>query len=145
VQVPRTSEIRALSRRSGAGARKLKNRFVHQTSGRCNVLSLRSSRETIESLRLTLESLDQSPDPAADARELAELKRILLARIADLEMLDALKGQTSVFNRPDEQPAEAPVYLPPLEVVALGQPANEATDTAQMEAGQPVSPRPSED
>jgi hypothetical protein len=93
-------------------------------------LSIRPSRETIESLRLTLESLEQSTDPGADPGEVAELKRILLARIADLEMLDALQAQSSVSKTPDGTTApthvdQPLVDLPPLEVVAAEEPTKE--------------------
>jgi hypothetical protein len=58
----------------------------------------RPTRDTIESLRLTLERVEQSIDPSADAQEIAELKRILLARIADLEAVTALEAQSPMSS-----------------------------------------------
>ena len=74
--------------------------------------SLRAPRETIDSLRITLQSLEQSAEATSDPEVVAELKRILLRRIADLEMIDALGAQSSTSGTPDEQPD-----LPPLEIV----------------------------
>ena len=71
----------------------------------------RPRRETIQSLRLTLQSLEQSTDPDADAQEIAELKRILLTRIADLEAVTALNAQSAA---PDSAaPAAALLDAPP--------------------------------
>lgn len=116
----------------------------------------RPSRETIESLRLTLQNLEQSAGAAADAEGAGELKRILLARIADLEVLDALHGQSAAAgNTPDGAnalsavgltssadavPVElAPVDLPPVEVVAAEELARGAQNVTQMEGSQPPS------
>lgn len=46
---------------------------------------LRSPRDTVQSLRLMLDQLQQSPEADGDAESKAELKRILLTRIAELE------------------------------------------------------------
>jgi hypothetical protein len=51
----------------------------------------RPAYETLESLRLTLLKVEQSADPDQDAEALAELKRILLQRIAELEAIQALE------------------------------------------------------
>ena len=45
----------------------------------------RPTHETLESLRLTLLKIEQNAEPEQDAEALAELKRILLQRIAQLE------------------------------------------------------------
>jgi hypothetical protein len=58
--------------------------------------------------------LEQSAEATSDPEVVAELKRILLRRIADLEMIDALGAQSSTSGTPDEQPGD----LPPLEIVA---------------------------
>jgi hypothetical protein len=49
-------------------------------------MGLRAARDTAESLRVILELLEQSPDPDGDLPARAELKRILLLRIAELEL-----------------------------------------------------------
>lgn len=53
----------------------------------------RPAHETLESLRLTLLKIEQSAEPEQDAEALAELKRILLHRIAELEAIQALEIQ----------------------------------------------------
>lgn len=58
-------------------------------------MSLRAPKDTVESLRLTLQRLEQFTDPAQDLEARTELKRILLLRIADLEALEALRGDAA--------------------------------------------------
>jgi hypothetical protein len=70
------------------------------------------ARETLDSLRVTLHKLEQTTDLASDGQDAAELKQILLNRIAELETLNALNPQ-------DPEPA-APSDLPPLSVVEEG-------------------------
>jgi hypothetical protein len=97
-------------------------------------MSLRAPRETIESLRLTLATLEQSADPSGDAQVIAELKRILLARIADLEAVTAVDTQAEVSTPPDEPPATPVSPVPPIKAVA-GEESNQAAiGTAQSEA-----------
>jgi len=102
-------------------------------------MSPHAPRETIEYLRLTLGSLENETSPNADARALAELKQILLARIADLEVVDALNAESSVSEGPGDVPdatvANAPVDLPPVELVAAEQPTEEPP-------AKPASPPP---
>ena len=50
----------------------------------------RPKKDTLESLRVTLQQLEQTADPARDAESMAQLKRVLMNRIADLELLEAL-------------------------------------------------------
>src|SRR3954469_13588165 len=124
-------------------------------------MSRRPSRETIESLRLTLDTLEQSSDTANDAEGAGELKRILLARIADLEMLDALHVQSAaVGNAPDGPnalgavdltsaadvaavelaPVDLPnIDLPPVEVVAAEELASGVQGATQADTSQPPS------
>lgn len=45
----------------------------------------RPTESTIEALRLTIHQIEQTTDPSVDAVSVAELKRILLNRIAELE------------------------------------------------------------
>ena len=49
-------------------------------------MTIRPAGETLASLRLTLQNLEKTQGPNAGAEELAALKRILLQRIADLEL-----------------------------------------------------------
>ena len=50
----------------------------------------RPPAQTLESLRTALQKLEQTNDPARES--FPELKRIMLARIADLELAKALKA-----------------------------------------------------
>lgn len=50
------------------------------------------SPETIEALRITLQQLEHSPDPDFDLDAIAQLKQILVKRIAELEIQLALSG-----------------------------------------------------
>lgn len=45
----------------------------------------RPTESTIEALRLTINQIEQTTDSNVDAESVAELKRILLNRIAELE------------------------------------------------------------
>ena len=47
-----------------------------------------SSDDVLRLLRATLQELEQGLDPIKDARAMAELKRVILLRIAELEMGD---------------------------------------------------------
>ena len=58
----------------------------------------------MESLRLTLLKVEQSAEPEQDAGALAELKRILLQRIAELEAIQAIE---SAAPQTDEKPNPA--------------------------------------
>jgi len=66
--------------------------------------------EKVESLRVTLNRLEQNAEPDGDAANLAELKRILLKRIAELEAEQALKS-----NPPAVPDAAALIPLPPID------------------------------
>ena len=52
----------------------------------------RPAQETLDSLRLTLLKVEQSAEPDKDTEAMAELKRILLHRIAELEAIEALES-----------------------------------------------------
>lgn len=54
-------------------------------------MSLRAPKDTIQSLRLMLQRLEQTADPDSDREARAELKRLLLSRIANLEALELLR------------------------------------------------------
>jgi hypothetical protein len=52
-------------------------------------MTLRSIPNKIEWLRVTLQEVEQTMDAAHDSADLAELKRLLLDRIAELELEQA--------------------------------------------------------
>ena len=51
----------------------------------CSSVTLRSLRDTVESLRAILRKVEQTADPGQDAADVIDLKRILRKRIAELE------------------------------------------------------------
>ena len=59
-------------------------------------MGIRPSSELIQSLRVTLQKLEQALSSPEDANCLAEIKRILLIRIANLEATEALKDETTI-------------------------------------------------
>jgi hypothetical protein len=73
-------------------------------------MASRTSLETLESLRVTLHKLEQTTDPSSDGQAVAELKQILLNRMAELETLNALAP-------PQPEAASAPADLPPLPAI----------------------------
>ena len=81
----------------------------------------RNTRETLDSLRVTLQKLEQTADSVSDGRDVAELKQILLNRIAELETLNALQPAPT-------EPVQAPSDLPHL--------ATETEEKSVQEAGQ---------
>ena len=70
-------------------------------------MPLRSVPNTIEALRLTLIKLEQTTDSAHDSPHFAQLKGILLNRIAELEAAEALES-SSVDTLPPAGPAGLP-------------------------------------
>jgi hypothetical protein len=69
----------------------------------------RPTHETLESLRLTLLKIEQNAEPEQDAEALAELKRILLQRIAQLEAVEAIESaaaQTTDEVEDEANPAD---------------------------------------
>jgi hypothetical protein len=91
-------------------------------------MTSRPSRETLESLRVTLHKLEQTTDSASDGQDVAELKQILLNRIAELETLNAL-------SPPDSEPASAPAptELPPLAAVTEEESIKDTGETVPLE------------
>ncbi len=67
----------------------------------------RTSRDTLRSLRITLQKLEQNFDDDKDASAMVELKRILLNRIAELELVSALAS-----DHPDQMDTPDPAGLP---------------------------------
>jgi hypothetical protein len=70
-------------------------------------MPLRSVPNTIEALRLTLLRLEQTTNSAQDSAHLAELKRILLHRIASLEAVEAIESTTAATPPPADSAAAA--------------------------------------
>ena len=82
---------------------------MHQTHvGAPLAMAPRSSKETLESLRVTLQKLEQTTDSPSNGQDIAELKQILLNRIAELEALSAM-GPAEAESAPS-----SPSDLPPL-------------------------------
>ena len=59
-------------------------------------MTLRSIPDTIESLRVTLQEVERTMDAVHDSADLAELKRILLDRIAELEIAQTRTAEPAV-------------------------------------------------
>ena len=99
----------------------------------------RPAHETLESLRLTLLKVEQSAEPEQDAEALAELKRILLQRIAELEAVEAIDSaaaQTAVQveGEPNSDKPNPADLVPPASVTV-----DDSKDTAAL-AGVPTLP-----
>jgi len=65
-------------------------------------MTLRSIPDTIESLRVILQEVEQTMDAAYDSADLLELERILLDRIAELELEQARTANqewTELYSR----------------------------------------------
>ena len=92
-------------------------------------MPLRSVPNTIEALRLTLFKLEQAGDPAPDSAHFAQLKDILLNRIAELEAVDAL-ASSSVDTSPsvDTLPPADPAGLPAATALQTYDATTEVTD-----------------
>jgi len=79
----------------------------------------RPAQETVDSLRVTLQKLEQAADPVSDGQDVAELKRILLNRIAELETLQALQPeQVATAPAPSDLPSIAAAEEPPAQEAA---------------------------
>ena len=91
-------------------------------------MTVRSSRETLESLRVTLQKLEQTTDATADGRDVAELQQILLNRIAELEALNALQPAGA-----DTSNVSAPSDLPHLAAVTEEEATKDVMDTMSLE------------
>jgi hypothetical protein len=88
----------------------------------------RPAHETLESLRLTLLKIEQSAEPEQDAEALAELKRILLQRIAELEAIQALEIQPVESDNAQTSEKTNPADLVPPESVKV----DDSKDTAAL-------------
>jgi hypothetical protein len=87
----------------------------------------RPSKETLESLRVTLQKLEQSTDAPLNGQDVAELKQILLNRIAELEALSAMEP-AQVESAPT-----SPSDLPPLAVTTEEDTAKKVSDAIPLE------------
>jgi len=83
---------------------------------------------TLESLRATLQKLEQSSDPGQDEASMAELKRVLLNRIADLELSQTLERTAEIVAGPP-QPSE----LVPPSLAAEADPSPTPLDSINLE------------
>jgi len=74
---------------------------VHPTQSSYAVVSSRPILETVEVLRRTLIEVERDLDPVTDASALNALKRIVMNRIAELELLQAQQSRAGGrFLRP---------------------------------------------
>jgi hypothetical protein len=65
----------------------------------------RPTQKTLESLHVTLQKLEQTENPVQGEESMSELKRVLLNRIADLELSKTLEtGEPEAEEKPE--PAE---------------------------------------
>ena len=90
-------------------------------------MTARSAQETLESLRITLQKLEQTSDPASNREDVADLKQILLNRIGELETLQALHPEQAEVAQ-----APAPSDLPSI-AAAEGEPAKEAAESVGLD------------
>jgi hypothetical protein len=91
-------------------------------------MTSRPTRETLDSLRVTLHRLEQTNDLASDGQDVVELKQILLNRIAELETLNALSPRES-----EPAPLSAPSDLPPLAAVTEEEAIKDTMETVPLE------------
>jgi hypothetical protein len=70
----------------------------------------RPTLKSLESLNLTLQKLEQTGGPGKDDATITELKRVLLNRIADLELSKTLETEDEKI---DKAPDLADLALPP--------------------------------
>ncbi len=84
----------------------------------------RPTREVIQNLRVTLQKLEQNFDSREDETVVAELKRILLIRIADLEADEAAHSEAVQSPTTGDRPVV---------VVSKADSAAEAIKTLQLD------------
>ncbi len=88
----------------------------------------RPTPKSLESLHVTLQKLEQTGDPGKDDASISELKRVVLNRIADLEL-----SKTLVSGDDEAEPHPDPTDLvPPPPKPDEGESA-EALDKAELE------------
>ena len=65
-------------------------------------MTRRPTPKSLESLRVTLQKLEQTEDPDSGEHSISELKRVVLNRIADLELSKKLEtGDGEADNAPE--------------------------------------------
>ena len=65
-------------------------------------MTRRPTPKSLESLRVTLQKLEQTEDPDSGEHSISELKRVVLNRIADLELSKKLEtGDDEADNDPE--------------------------------------------
>jgi hypothetical protein len=99
----------------------------------------RPAHETLESLRLTLLKIEQTAEPDQDREALADLKRILLQRIAELEAVQALESSAaleSASGQTEDKPNPAEL-VPPASVTE-----DDSNDTAADADPSPMTAEP---
>ena len=70
----------------------------------------RPTQKTLESLHVTLQKLEQTDSPARDEESISALKRVLLNRIADLELSKTLETADA---ETETAPEPADLIAPP--------------------------------
>ncbi len=70
-------------------------------------MAIRPSYELLEALRLSLQKLEQGIDPVEDVRVMAELKRMLVLRIAELEAQNTIEMASIETAEPPAQPGSS--------------------------------------
>ena len=73
-------------------------------------ISRRPTPKSLESLNLTLQKLEQAEAPGKDDASITELKRVLLNRIADLELSKTFETED---DKIDKSPGLADLVPPP--------------------------------
>ena len=99
---------------------------VHLTHLSIAAVVLRPSYEAIDILRRTLIEVERDLDPVADAAALSELKRVVLNRIAELEMARAREAGTPATAVPAAAIASSPKPAKPALGPTAGAPAEKA-------------------
>jgi hypothetical protein len=88
----------------------------------------RPTQKTLRSLYATLQKLEQTDSPAQDEESITELKRVLLNRIADLELSKTLE----TADDEAEEPPQAADLIMPAAKVEEGSP-EELIDASELE------------
>ena len=93
----------------------------------------RPTPKTLKSLHATLQKLEQTDNPADAPESISELKRVLLSRIADLELSKILEiADAETDNAPAPEPAD---LVPPPSTIKHDQldTAIEATELDKLD------------
>jgi hypothetical protein len=85
----------------------------------------RPTPQSLESLRVTLQKLEQTGDPGKDDNSISELKRVLLNRIVDLELSKTFEKENDGIDKSPE-PAD---LIPPPSITEEGTPGMDIDKT----------------